>query len=139
MVLDIKYFTYIGICVYIVDIITSKGLYKKCINRIDFHIISIIHHIYNIFLLTGWLSNNINILCIYIIVNLLTAYHWFTNDNLCVLTEYTNKMCNIKEDEYFRDILYIIGVKKVDNYVMYRYIYVILSTIIAIYKIINIK
>jgi hypothetical protein len=135
MIKDIKYFIYLGIAMYIIDIVTSNSLYYTCINRIDFHIVSIIHHIYNIFLLTGWLSNDINILSIYVVVNLLNAYHWLTNRDLCGLTEYTNKMCNIKHDEYFRDILYILGIKKIDNYVTYRYIYVILSTIIAIYKI----
>lgn len=139
MIKDIKYFIYVGIVIYIIDIVTSNNIYNSCIDNIDFHIISIIHHIYNIFLLTGWLSNNKNILLIYLVVNLLNTYHWITNKDLCGLTEYTNKMCNIKQEEYFRDIIYILGIKKIKNYVLYRYIYVIISTMIAIYKIINIK
>ena len=44
------------------------------------------------------MSNNINVLIMYVCIILLSILHWKLNNNKCFLTTYTNKICNIDKD-----------------------------------------
>ena len=128
-----------GLFFYLVDIATSVGIYKVCIDNILFHILSLIHHIYNVFLQFGWLSNDFMILHIYLATNILTILHWITNNDICILTKSVNNMCGFSKDKYFRDIWHFTGVKKFKYYILSRYIYIFITSMIAIYKIRKMK
>jgi hypothetical protein len=133
---SILYLIYIGVIAYIIDIISPpKDRYKKCVNKLKFHIITLIHHIFNIYLQFGWLLNNLYLLIFYIFINLGTLLHWNSNNNYCFLTQLINKMCNIPINEYFRDIWYFLGIKNLKNYDILHYIYLIITLFISIYKI----
>jgi|688.fasta_scaffold17692_2 hypothetical protein len=124
-----------GLLFYFIDILTSGGIYKNCFDNLLFHLLSLIHHIYNVFLQFGWLSNDIIILHIYLAINILTILHWITNNDLCILTEGVNSMCGFSKNKYFRDIWYFTGIKKFKYYILSRYIYIFITSMIAIYKI----
>jgi len=136
---DISLILICGLFFYLVDIATSAGIYKFCIDNILFHILSLIHHIYNVFLQFGWLSNDFMILHIYLATNILTLLHWITNNDLCIFTKEANIMCGFKKYTYFRDIWHFTGVKKFKYYIFSRYIYIFITSMIAIYKIRKMK
>ena len=136
---DIKLIIIGGLFFYLLDIATSFGIYKLCIDNILFHLLSLIHHIYNVFLQFGWLSNDFIILHIYLVINILTILHWITNNDLCISTVGVNSLCGFPQDKYFRDIWHFTGIKKFKYYIFTRYIYIFITSMIAIYKIKMIK
>lgn len=106
-----------GILSYMIDILTSpEEYYNKCINNPIFHTKLMIHHIMVIFIFFGWLSNNKYILSVYVFIPLIILIHWKTNNNRCVLTETVNNMCGLDKDEYIRDFIYLLGIKKTKYY-----------------------
>jgi hypothetical protein len=109
--------------------------YNNCKNIFDKFLI-LFHHMFNIFLQFGWLSNNKTILKLYIIVTLGTFTHWYHNDGNCNLTEISNTRCKLNKDNYFRDIWYFVGIKQNKNKHKYSFgvIYLIFAIIIALYK-----
>ena len=132
----ILYTTFIGIIAYFIDILSPpKNRYKKCNKNLYFHILILIHHIFNIYLQFGWLSNNIILLLFYSFINIFTLLHWSSNNNYCFLTQIINNMCNIPINEYFRDIWYFLGIKNLKNYDTLHYIYLIITLFISIFKI----
>ena len=132
---------YIFICLvifsYVMDIATSNGIYKKCIHSPIFHIDLFFHHLINIFSQFGWLSSNIYVLYVYLTVPIVVLIHWKTNQNRCVLTERTNKMCDIP-DGYFRDWMELVGIKKQTWYDTFHMSFLITGWCIALWKIRNI-
>jgi len=132
---DIKLFVVIGIFSYILDIYTSKPeYYKTCINSISVNLELLAHHILNIYAQFGWLSNNKILLYGYVFTPLIVLTHWQTNNNKCILTEYINKKCNIKDDMPFRDFWYLIGFKKLKNYDTLHKLYLVVAWLVALYK-----
>ena len=95
----------------------------------------LIHHIINVFAQFGWLSNNKYVLYFYLIVPVIVLLHWKTNDNKCIMTEYVNDQCNIEKGTYFRDFLFLTGVKKLKNYDMGHKVYLIVAWFIALVKV----
>jgi hypothetical protein len=136
---DITLIIICGLLFYLVDIGSSGKLYNLCMDNLFFHLVSLTHHIYNIFLQFGWLSNDLVILCVYVVINILTMLHWITNENYCISTEIINSMCGFSRDKYFRDIWHFTGVKKFKYYIFIRYIYILITSIIAINKIKKIR
>lgn len=123
-----------GIIAYFIDILWSNNYYKSCINNIKFHTILLIHHIFIIFIFFGWLSNNRLILYIYILIPFILIIHWKTNNNNCFLTQRVNKICELNENEYIRDFLYFIGLKKSNYYDLLYIVFLCLTFFIVVYK-----
>lgn len=67
------------------------------------------HHIINIFINFGWLSNNKILLYIYVLSPITTIIHWKLNNNKCILTELHNKACNNNIE--FNDLFNMLGLK----------------------------
>jgi hypothetical protein len=132
---------YIFICIvifsYVTDIATSDGIYKKCIHSHVFHTDLFFHHLVNIFSQFGWLSSNIYVLYFYLTVPLIVLIHWKTNENRCIWTQRTNKMCDIPEG-YFRDWMGLIGIKKQTWYDTFHISLLVVGWCIALWKIKNI-
>jgi hypothetical protein len=85
----------------------------------------------------GWLSSNIYVLYVYLTVPIVVLIHWKTNQNRCVLTERTNKMCDIS-DGYFRDWIELVGIKKQKWYDTFHMSLLFTGWCIALWKIKNI-
>jgi hypothetical protein len=124
-----------GIIFYIIDVLTMKGNYMSCNNMLVTHITLLVHHIINIFAQFGWLSNNKYVLYTYLTAPLIVLLHWKTNDNKCIMTEYVNDQCGIKTGTYFRDLWFLLGIKKLKNYDTIHKIYLIIVWIIAVVKV----
>ena len=115
--------------------ISMKGNYLCCKNVLETHSTLLAHHIINVFAQFGWMSNNKYILYLYLTTPLIVLLHWKTNNNKCALTEYVNNQCNIKSGEYFRDMWFLIGVKKLKNYDSIQKGYLIVAWIITLVKV----
>ena len=102
----------VAILCYIVDVTTYKNRYKKSKNKINTHMVILIHHIIVVFSQFGWLSNDKRVLSIYLCAPLLIMFHWKTNSNKCLMTEYVNKQCELPEGTYFNNIWFLLEVEK---------------------------
>jgi hypothetical protein len=71
--------------------------------------ISLIHHIFSVYLYFG--SFIFNLYLFNIILALLTIFGWIIFNNRCFLTIYYNKLCNIPVEKNFNDIIYFFNKK----------------------------
>lgn len=95
MVLVLK----ISFLAYLLDILTSKDLYKKCKYPVTNNIELYLHHTIFIFNAIGWLSNNKSILKLFIISSSITLLHTYKNkSNNCILTQQFNDDCEINNN-----------------------------------------
>ncbi len=124
-----------AILFYITDVATMKGHYMDCKNRLRTHYVLFFHHVLNVFAQFGWLSNNKYILYMYLLITIVLILHWYINNNQCIITEYVNDECNIKKYTYFRDLVYLLGIKKIKNYDTIRTTYLCFTLVIAFIKI----
>lgn len=128
----------VGFLSYLIDLLSSKkGYYKKnerCLNNTAFHAKLLLHHIIVIFIFFGWLSNDKYILSIYVFIPIILITHWKTNQNRCAMTETVNKMCDLHQDEYIRDFIYMIGLKKSKYYDSIYKLFLLFSFTFVIYK-----
>jgi hypothetical protein len=70
------------------------------------------HHVFNIILHFGWLTNDPVLLKLYLFAPLVTMIHWVVNDNRCTVTEQYNIACNLPKETPFNDIINIVGLKR---------------------------
>ena len=117
----------------------NTDIMKDCLNKKTTYssiiIITLLHHILQIFANFGWLFNNKIILTIYVLAPFIVIIHWLTNDGKCVLTQLYNKQCSLPDERKFNDIYNIVGFKKYDIWEDYlHYIYLSMAIIITIYK-----
>lgn len=135
MVLNLLLIFLGGLLSYLLDISTApKNYYKKCINNPEFHAKLLLHHIIVIFIFFGWLSNNKYMLIIHLFLPLILMMHWNTNNNRCAMTETVNNMCGLDKDEYIRDFIYLIGLKKSKYYDPFYKIFLLFTFIYVMYK-----
>jgi len=95
------------------------------------------HQVISFFASFGWIANSKIILVLFVALNIIILIHWITNRNRCFVTQQLNNICGI-DDRWFPDLFYFVGFKKFsiwNNYL--SYIYSILVSIYAIYKILN--
>ena len=129
-----------GLLSYLVDISTSpKDYYKKCIKNPEFHAKLLLHHIIVIFIFFGWMINNKYTLIIYLFIPVILITHWKTNNNRCAMTETVNSMCDLDKDEYIRDFIYLIGLKKSKYYDPFYKTFLLFTFIYVLYKLYRIK
>jgi len=94
---DLLLLILLGICAYLLDIKTSNNLYKNC-NNLSTQSFLLFHHFIYMYSLFGWLSNNIYILLINIIIIISMLLHWYTNNNICNWTEQIKQKCNSNQN-----------------------------------------
>jgi hypothetical protein len=120
-----------GTCSYILDLTTSKNLYKNCMTLAP-QIFILFHHYISIFSLFAWLSNNKYILIFNIILILCMFAHWMMNGNVCEWTRKTKEQCGINED--FRSIIKVLFPNFGDENRTNQILYLTFSLIISIIK-----
>ena len=108
----------------------KNKLYNNCKYPLYTLTILLLHHLFTAFLNFGFLSNNKNILIIYIYSVIITLFIQFINNLRCPITLIINNNCNIKKNSYLRDFLYFANIKRNNLYVVYR----IFSIIVSLYK-----
>lgn len=132
----------------IADLFFTKQT-KKCISdnplykdKIKIILIIVLHHLYSSFLIYGWILSSKWMLLLYIIINIITFISWYFNNGLCGITVLQNQLCNWKITKSFNNICSIIHnniIVKIFNGnetdYTYLYIYSIITSYIAIYKI----
>ena len=135
MIKDLTYIILLGFLSYLADISTApKNYYKKCINKVNFNLRLLVHHIIIMFIFFGWLSNNKYLLVLYTFIPFVLIIHWKINNNRCVMTEDINSMCGLDKDEYVRDFLYLIGFKKSKYYDPFYKTFLLFTFVYVIYK-----
>jgi hypothetical protein len=135
MIKDLTYIILLGFLSYLADISTApKNYYKKCINKVNFNVKLLFHHIIIMFIFFGWLSNNKYLLVLYAFIPFILIIHWKINNNRCVMTEDINSMCGLDKDEYVRDFLYLIGFKKSKYYDPFYKTFLLFTFVYVIYK-----
>ena len=104
---DMKIFLYIALFSFIIDVSMNNKNYKNCIaasanadnaKTVPTHFVYVVlffHHFIWLFALFGWLSNNKNILKVYLIVVFIYLLHWKKNNNKCFVTEWIRENCNL--------------------------------------------
>ena len=134
----------------IVDLFFTKETKDCIINKINFIdkltlvLIILLHHFYSVFIVCGWILSSKWILILYILLNLITISSWKINNGLCYMTILQNKICNWKIIKSFNNVndfihKFIIKIFNMDetNYT-YLYVYAIITSCIAAYKILYI-
>lgn len=135
MIKDLTYIILLGFLSYLADISTApKNYYKKCINKVNFNVKLLFHHIIIMFIFFGWLSTNKYLLVLYAFIPFILIIHWKINNNRCVMTEDINSMCGLDKDEYVRDFLYLIGFKKSKYYDPFYKTFLLFTFVYVIYK-----
>ena len=119
--------------------ISNNPLYK---DKIKIILIIVLHHLYSTFLIYGWILSSKWMLLLYIIINIITFISWYFNNGLCRITVLQNQLCNWKITKSFNNICSFIHnniIVKLFNGnetdYTYLYIYEIITSYIAIYKI----
>jgi hypothetical protein len=104
-----KIFLYIALFSFIIDVSMNNKNYKNCIaasanadnaKTVPTHFVYVVlffHHFIWLFALFGWLSNNKNILKVYLIVVFIYLLHWKKNNNKCFVTEWIRENCNLSQ------------------------------------------
>ena len=114
----------LGILVFIYDINHPKSDYKLCPKHA--YLILLIHHIICVFAQIGWLSNDKNILYIYLFAEIITIIGQIIFKK-CIITILVNKYCNITGR--FRDIFYYLNISLFKILIYYFF-----TIIITLYK-----
>jgi len=95
---------------YVSDICkNSQTLYKNCKNKLVFHSVLLFHHFIWTFALFGFLSDNNQLLRIYVVVLIVYLIHWRLNNNQCFITQWVRKECGLDDShtlQYFADTLF---------------------------------
>ena len=95
---------------YVSDICkNSQTLYKNCKNKLVFHSVLLFHHFIWTFALFGFLSDNNQLLRIYVVVLIIYFAHWRLNNNQCFITQWVRKECGLDDShtlQYFVDTLF---------------------------------
>jgi len=95
---------------YVSDICkNSQTLYKNCKNKLVFHSVLLFHHFIWTFALFGFLSDNNQLLRIYVVVLIIYLIHWRLNNNQCFITQWVRKECGLDDShtlQYFVDTLF---------------------------------
>jgi hypothetical protein len=125
-----------GTLFFLIDYYTGKDtVYKSCKDHGKNMTLLYLHHIFATFLYTGWLSNNIKLLYLYIISIILTLLIQ-KYDNLCPITVHVYKNCNEQNLLVMRDFLYFFRLKT--NTIKWPYYTLLLTGLsVAIYKIVK--
>lgn len=112
---------------FIFDVIDGRReYYDKCIHNPKFYLALFYHHLLSMFGFIGWLSNNVCFLYCYIFTVFIVVFHWKTNQNKCVVSEYVSNVCLKKIP--FRNIEYILPIPK---NIIYMYVFFVLWTTIS--------
>lgn len=132
---QILFLIIISLLFYTVDVhILHSSHYKICMNNWVFHIIQFIHHLIVTFAILGILFTDTTLLSIYIVFPFLVYFTQYLMDGRCFLTLIINKLCKTKENEYFKDITYMLGLKKMETLNKLQYIYVCFVWVFSAYK-----
>lgn len=87
---------------YLYDINYNSN-YKNC-KKVSFNLLLFFHHFLASFLIFGWLSNDVKFLKIYVCTVAVVYISWILFSDYCLLTVYTNRLCNIPEDIPFESL-----------------------------------
>ncbi len=90
-----------------------------------------LHHILSGYIYFGWLLNPL-----YHGIFLVTMLiHWKLNNNMCIITQLTNKICypNIQEYKYFNDFINQLQLHELINNIGYYIIYILLLMDLYLY------
>jgi hypothetical protein len=120
----------VGIIFYLIDIRTAS---YNCTDDPRVRTAILLHHILNVYAQFGFLCNGF-LLYAYLVTPLFVLLHWKTNNNMCILTEYVNKKCNLPEGEMFRDVWYFMGAKRLKNYDTIHKTYLVVVWVIALIR-----
>jgi hypothetical protein len=69
--------------------------------KIPGSVINIIHKIFILYMLVGWLSNDIYHILLYTVTLLSLKTHWYSNDDTCALTILEQKLTGVVKNESF--------------------------------------
>lgn len=89
---DLTLLIVFGIASYIIDIASSNGRYKECLQPIP-QISILLHHVFGAISSLAWLSQNVYLIAFQSVISIGLLAHWLMNDWSCVWTEVTNEQC----------------------------------------------
>lgn len=101
---------------FILDIKTNNCIKEKKYKSNFIYINLYFHHLLNMFLNFGWISDNPIVLKTYLILPMIVLLHWKTNKGKCAVTQQANEICGNSENEYMHDFLYLLGIKESKYY-----------------------
>lgn len=87
----------IGLIAYLVDVNKNPN-FKKCKNKLGFSLLLLFHHWVVTFLMLGIFSSSKRVLRVYAFTVAIILISWFVYNHHCLLTYYTNKMCDLPLD-----------------------------------------
>lgn len=134
---DILTIVIAGVVLFIIDIVTSPPGYYNCLDPTTGTAI-LLHHIINVYSQFGFLCSGF-LLYGYLVTPLIVLLHWKTNNNKCILTEYVNDKCGFPNTEYFRDMWYLVGLKRLKNYDTLHKTYLVAAWLVALVRVIVFK
>ena len=123
---------------YVSDICKNgKTLYAKCENKLVFNVVLLFHHFIWTFALLGFLSNNNQLLRIYVVVLIIYLIHWKANNNQCFITQWVRKTCQLDDSHTLQYISETLFNNKVLQSRNSQKIFLFIALIVAVLKINN--
>jgi len=130
-------FLILGSISFILDIKSNdcikKSKYKTSLIYLNLYF----HHLLNVFLNYGWISDDPVVLKIYLVLPLFVLLHWKTNNEKCAVTQHANYICGNPDEEYLHDILYLLGIKNLEYYNVIQGIILLGGMLIAVRKLLK--
>jgi hypothetical protein len=91
------------------------------------------HHILDVFLFWSFLFLTTQFEhLVHLLILLGVVIHWFTNNNLCVLTVMMNEECGYPENEWLDSLKNMLGLRNINEY--FHFIWMLLIALQDVYK-----
>jgi hypothetical protein len=87
----------IAVIAFLVDVNKNPN-FQKCKRKVGFSILLLFHHLVVTFLMLGVFSSNKRVLKVYAFTVAIILISWFIYNHHCLLSYYTNKMCDLPLD-----------------------------------------
>ena len=131
---QIHLFLVVGVICYLLDILTAGDRYKSCWN-LQTQSLLLLHHIFFVFAMMGWLSTDRTLLKIYCLIIPVTLIHWYFNNDKCAWTQMVNEQCGTSGG--LRTIFRVMNIGEDWNYRKVQKIWFTFGLIVAIGKLVR--
>jgi hypothetical protein len=102
-------------------IVTFPEFWNTC-GRLNFEtfLLYFAHHALDVFLFWSWffLVTRREYIA-HLIALLIVSIHWVTNNNNCIATEYMNKLCGYKQDQWLSSFKNMFGLREYTEYFLF--------------------
>jgi hypothetical protein len=112
----------IYLIIYFAQVIVTFPKFWNTCNLLNFEtfLLYFAHHALDVFLFWSWffLVTRREYIA-HLIALLIVSIHWVTNNNNCIATEYMNKLCGYKQDQWLSSFKNMFGLREYTEYFLF--------------------